>query len=121
MVGDCRLHRPSETGAPPAALRCETPLKENPSPNVAKEAGVLASEFGKCLGVTAQKLQSTGPLAPDSSRIHAWVLKGPLTSPWELTLSVLEPDLEVGKGSVASVGRFIMHLTSQARNPNSAK
>jgi len=121
MVGYCRLHRPSEAGWPSAALSCETPLKENPSPHVAKEAGVLASEFGKCLGVVAQKQQSTGPHEPGSSRIHTWVLKGSPASPWELKLSVVEPDSRGGEAGTASVGRFMMHLTSQARNPSGSK
>lgn len=119
MMGECRLRTPAQANEAKASLTCATPLKVRTSDDLVKDTGVLATEFGKCLGTSVQR--EVLPASATSGHRHLWVLDGPAERPWQLTLALVVPQASSGEASEGQARHFEMVLTSKATAQASGK
>lgn len=117
MMGECQLRTPAQVDGARATLTCTTPLLLRADSDLVKDLGVLAGEFGKCLGTAVQdEARSTA-----SASGRRWVLDGPSERPWQLTLS-LNAAPASGRGDSKEAPRQLeMVLTSKASTVTPSK
>lgn len=117
MMGECQLRTPLQVDGVRATLTCATPLQLRADSDLVKDLGVLAAEFGKCLGTA---VQNEAPSTASASG-RRWILDGPSERPWQLTLS-LDAAPASGRVDIKEVPRQLeMVLTSKANTVAPAK